>query len=162
MLKDRRITKRISGIENVITYFHRFVEFETPYPEGWRAVVAHEKSTLETTVVEGRVFHELTFPREMPNIVAAKGMQISIQVSCELTFRADAFPRYDAICFGPPPEVSTEMLQSKWPQASRSIGAEEHTAQVFFCNPHIAFAFRVENMIVIYSRAQDGALSFGP
>ena len=127
-------------------------------------MVAHEESTLETTVVEGRIVHELTFPREimMPNAVAAEGMQISIQVSCELTFRADAFPRCDAICFGSPPEDSTEMLQNKWPQASRSIGAEEHTAHVFFCDARIAFAFRVESMIVIYSRAQVGALSFGP
>jgi len=125
-------------------------------------VVAHKKSNLEATVVEGCVFHELTFSRKMPNTVAADSMQISIQVSCELTFRADAFPRYDAICLGPPPEDSTEMLQSKWPQASRSIGAKEHTAQVFFCDPHIAFAFRVESMIVIYSRAQYSALSFGP
>ena len=144
----------VSGIEYAITHFHRCVEFETPHPEDWRAVVAHKERTLQATVIEGRVFHELTFSRKMSNAV----------VSCELTFRADAFPRCYAICLGPPPEDSTEMLQSKWPQASRSIGAdpEEHTAQVFFCDAHIAFAFRVESMIVIYSRAQDGALSFGP
>ena len=71
-------------------------------------------------------------------------------------------PRCDAIYFGPPHEDSSEMLPSKWPQASRSILAEEHTAQVFFCDPHIAFAFRVESMIVIYSRAKYSALSFGP
>ena len=39
---------------------------------------------------------------------------------------------------------------------------EEHTAEVLFCDPHIAFAFRVKSMIVIYSRAQYSALSFGP
>ena len=33
---------------------------------------------------------------------------------------------------------------------------------VFICDAHMAFAFRVESMIVIYSRAQDGALSFSP
>ena len=51
-----------------------------------------------------------------------------------------------------------ELLQSKWPQASRGICAQEHTAQVFFCDPHIVFAFIVESMIVIYSEfpAQNG------
>jgi len=125
-------------------------------------VVAHKKSTIETTVVEDCVLHELTFSRKMPNRIAAESMQIFIQVSCELIFRADAFPRRDAICLGPPPKDSTEMLQSKWPQASRSIGAKEHIAQVFFRDPHIAFMFEVEGMIVIYSRAQYRVLSFGP
>ena len=58
-------------------------------------MVAQKESTLETTVVESRIFHDLTFPREMPNMVAAESLQISIQVSCELTFRADTFPSYD-------------------------------------------------------------------
>jgi len=162
VLKDRRVTKRSSRVKNSITHFHGFVEFETPHPESWRSVVAQKERTLEATVVEDCVFHELTFSRKMPNAVAAESMQISIQVSCELTCRADAFPRCDAICLGPPPEDSTEMLQSKWSQASRDICAEEYTAQVFFCDPHIAFAFRTESMIVIYSRAQYSALNFGP
>jgi len=80
VLKDRRVTKRISGIKISITHFHRFVEFETPHPECWRAMVAHKESTLEVTVVEGCVFHELTFSSKMPNAVAAESMQISIQV----------------------------------------------------------------------------------
>jgi len=58
-------------------------------------VVAQKESTLETTVVESRIFHDLTFPREMPNTVAAESLQISIQVRCELTFRADTFASYD-------------------------------------------------------------------
>jgi len=72
VLKDRRVTKRVSRIKNIITHFHGFVEFETPHPEGWRAVVAHKERTLEAMVVEGRVFHELTFSRKMPNAVAAE------------------------------------------------------------------------------------------
>jgi len=67
VLKDRRVTKRACGIENAITYFHRVVQFETPHPEGWHTVVAHEESHLGATVVGGRVFHELTFLREMSN-----------------------------------------------------------------------------------------------
>jgi len=74
VLKDRRVTKRVSRIKNSITHFHRFVEFETPHPEGWRAVVAHKERTLEATVVEGYVVHELTFSRKMPNTVAAESM----------------------------------------------------------------------------------------
>ena len=84
-------------------------------------MVAHKGRTIEATVVEDCVFHEFTFSRMMSNTVGAESMQISIQVSCELTFRADAFSRCDAICLGPPPEDSTEMLQNKWPQASRDI-----------------------------------------
>jgi len=61
-------------------------------------------SNLQATVIEGCDFHELTFPRKVLNIVAAKSMQILMQVSCELTFRADAFPRCDVICIWPPPE----------------------------------------------------------
>ena len=121
VLKDRRVTKRVSSIKNSITHFYGFVEFETPHPEGWRAVVAHKKSTLEATIVEGCIFHELTFSWKIPNTVTAESIKISIQVSCELIFRADAFPRCDAIFFGPLPEDSTEMLQSKWPQVFRSI-----------------------------------------
>jgi len=74
VLKDRRVTKRVSTIKNSITLFHRFVEFETPHPEGWRAVVAHEERTLEAMVVEGGVFRELTFSSKMPNTVAAESM----------------------------------------------------------------------------------------
>jgi len=76
VLKDRRVTKRVSRIKNFITHFQRFVEFETPHPEGWRAVVDHnlKERTLEATVVEGRVFHELTFSRKMLNAVAAESM----------------------------------------------------------------------------------------
>jgi len=64
VLKDRRVTKRVSRIKNSTTHFHGFVEFETLHPEGWRAVVAHEER-FEATVVEGCVFHELTFSRKM-------------------------------------------------------------------------------------------------
>jgi len=106
---------------NIITNFHRFVEFETPHPEDWCAVVAHKESTLETTVVEGCIFHELTFLWKMLNTVTAQSMKISSKVSCELPLRADESQRCDAICFGATPEDSTEMLQSKWLQASRSI-----------------------------------------
>jgi len=76
VLKDRRVTKRVSRIKNSITHFHGFVdsEFETPRPEGWRAVVAHKERTLDTTFVEGCVFHGLTFSRKMPNAVAAESM----------------------------------------------------------------------------------------
>ena len=42
--------------------------------KGWRAVVAHKERTLEATVVEGCVFHELTFSMKMPNAVAAESM----------------------------------------------------------------------------------------
>jgi len=74
VLKDRRVTKRVSRIKNSITHFHGFVEFETPHPEGWRVVVAHKERTLKATVVEGFVFHEITFSRKMPNASAAKSM----------------------------------------------------------------------------------------
>ena len=73
MLKDRRVTKRVSRIKNSITHFHGFAEFETPHPEGWRAVVAHKERTLEATV-EGCIFHELIFSKKMPNAVAAESM----------------------------------------------------------------------------------------
>jgi len=68
VLKDRRVTKS----KDSITHFHEFVEFETPHPEGWRAVVAHKKRTLEATVVEGCLFHELTFSMPAPDAVAAE------------------------------------------------------------------------------------------
>ena len=74
VLKDRRVTKRVSRIKNSIIHFHGFVEFETPHPEGCRAVVAHKERTLEATVVEVCVFHELTFSRKMPNAVATESM----------------------------------------------------------------------------------------
>jgi hypothetical protein len=71
VLKDRRVTKRVSEIKNFISHFHRSLEIETPHPEGWRAVVSHKESTFEFTVVEGCVLHELTFSRKMPNTVGA-------------------------------------------------------------------------------------------
>ena len=74
VLKDTRVTRRVSRIKNSNTHFHGFVEFETPHPESWRAVVAHKECTLETTVVEGCVFHELTFSRKMPNAIVAESM----------------------------------------------------------------------------------------
>jgi len=74
VLKDRRVTKRVNRIKNSITHFHGFVELETPHPENWRDVVAHKECTLEATVVEGCVFNELTFSRNMPNAVAAESM----------------------------------------------------------------------------------------
>jgi len=74
VLKDRRVTKRVDGTKNSITPFRRFVEFETPHPEGWRAVVAHKERTLEATVVEGSIFHEFIFSRKIPNSVAAESM----------------------------------------------------------------------------------------
>jgi len=55
-----------------------FVEFESPYPESWCAVVVHQESTLETTAVEGCVFYELTFSWKMPNTVTAEKMKISM------------------------------------------------------------------------------------
>jgi len=64
VLKDRRVTKRVSRIKNSITHFHGFVEFETPHAEGWRVVVAHKERTLEAMVVEGCVLHELYFLEE--------------------------------------------------------------------------------------------------
>jgi hypothetical protein len=74
VLKDRRVTKRVSRIKNSITHFHGFIEFETPHPGGWRAVVARKERTLEATIVEGCVFHELSFSRKMPKAAAAESM----------------------------------------------------------------------------------------
>ena len=74
MLEDRGVTKRVSGIKDIITHLHRFVEFEAPHPKGRFGVVAHEKGSLETTLIEDRVCHELTFPRKMPYAIAAKSV----------------------------------------------------------------------------------------
>jgi len=117
VLKGRRVRKWVSGIKISIHIFIGSLNLKLHIQK-----VAHKESTLETTVVEGCVFHELTFSWKimMLNTVTAESMKISIQVSCELTFQANVFPRCDAIYFGPPPEDSAEMLQSKWPQASRS------------------------------------------
>ena len=91
MLEDRGVTKRVLGIKDTITHLHRFVEFEAPHQKRRSGVVAHEKGYLETTVIEGRVRHKLTFPRKMPNAIAAKRVQASVEVNRDLTFRA--FPR---------------------------------------------------------------------
>ena len=60
VLFDRGATKRVLGIKDTITHLHRFVEFEAPHPKRRSGVVAHEKGSLEATVIEGRVRHEFT------------------------------------------------------------------------------------------------------